>query len=56
MKAVVWTDVFQLFFMFLSVIIMVLLSTTEAGGAGVVWDRNYQAVWSTAVSRSGPRS
>ena len=42
MKAVVWTDVFQLFFMFLSVLIMVLLATSEAGGAGAVWDRNYQ--------------
>ena len=47
MKAVVWTDVFQLIFMFLSVLIMLLLSTSEAGGPAAVWDRNYQADWST---------
>ena len=47
MKAVVWTDVFQLFFMFLSVLIMVILSTYQAGGAAAVWDRNYQADIST---------
>ena len=49
MKAVVWTDVFQLFFMFLSVLIMVILATSEAGGAGAVWDRNYQADFSSLL-------
>ena len=52
MKAVVWTDVFQLIFMFLSVLIMLLLSTSEAGGPAAVWDRNYQADWSTRIPRS----
>ena len=33
MKAVVWTDVFQLFFMILSILILVILSTLDAGGA-----------------------
>ena len=41
MKAVVWTDVFQLFFMAVSVIIMVVLATVNAGGAGEVFDTNY---------------
>ena len=42
MKAVVWTDVFQLVFMVLSIFIIVTLSTAEAGGAGAVFDSNYQ--------------
>jgi len=42
MKAVVWTDVFQLFFMFFAIIILIILATAEAGGAGEVWDINYQ--------------
>ena len=42
MKAVVWTDVFQLFFMVLSILIIVTVSTAQAGGAGAVFDSNYQ--------------
>ena len=42
MKAVVWTDVFQLFFMFLSVMTMIFLATSQAGGASAVLDKNYQ--------------
>ena len=41
-KAVVWTDVFQLFFMFISVIILLVLATTKAGGVMEVFDTNYQ--------------
>ena len=40
--AVVWTDVFQLVFMVLSIFIIVTLATAEAGGAGAVFDTNYQ--------------
>ena len=42
MKAVVWTDVFQLFFMFLSVMTMIFVATSQAGGASAVLDKNYQ--------------
>ena len=38
----VWTDVFQLFFMFLAIIIIVALSTAEAGGVSHVFDTCYQ--------------
>ena len=56
---VIWTDVFQLFFMFLSVLIMVILATSQAGGAAAVWDRNYQAdfytlSWSDWSTLIGP--
>ena len=43
MKAVVWTDVFQLFFMFLSVLMMVFLATSQAGGPAAVLIKNYEA-------------
>ena len=43
MKAVVWTDVFQLFFMFLSTITITILATANAGGVSAVFDSNYQA-------------
>ena len=33
MKAVIWTDVFQLFFMVISILIIVILATINAGGA-----------------------
>ena len=36
MKAVIWTDVFQLFFMVLSILIIVILATMNAGGASQV--------------------
>merc|ERR1711892_1112352 len=42
MKAVVWTDVFQLFFMFVSTISILVLATSNAGGMSSVFDRNYQ--------------
>ena len=42
MKAVVWTDVFQLFFMFFSVLIMMFLATSKAGGSAAVLQKNYE--------------
>ena len=39
----VWTDVFQLFFMFLSVLMMVFLATSQAGGLVAVLIKNYEA-------------
>lgn len=41
-KAVIWTDVFQLFFMFLSTAYILVVATSLAGGAGAVMDRNRQ--------------
>ncbi|RWS23435.1 putative sodium-dependent multivitamin transporter-like protein [Leptotrombidium deliense] len=39
MKAVLWTDVFQSFLMFASMIIVVVKGTMDVGGAHVVWQR-----------------
>ena len=41
MKAVVWTDVFQLVFMFVSVLSIVIVATAAAGGPGHVWAVSY---------------
>ena len=38
MKAVVWTDVFQLFFMFLSTAYIIAVATQQAGGPAKVRD------------------
>ena len=43
MKAVVWTDVFQLVFMFLSVAAVATLATGEAGGPARVLSTNQRA-------------
>ena len=43
MKAVMWTDTVQAVCMFGSFLIIVLVGTAAVGGAGEVWDRNYQA-------------
>ncbi|XP_067006335.2 sodium-coupled monocarboxylate transporter 1 [Anabrus simplex] len=40
LKAVVWTDVVQGFSMFGAVILVVIKSTIDIGGIGVVWQRN----------------
>lgn len=39
MKAVVWTDVFQIGLMFGSMIMVVLRGTIDLGGLGYVFDR-----------------
>jgi len=41
-KAVVWTDAFQLFFMFLSAFSVLVVGTLKAGGFTEVFDRNYR--------------
>ena len=44
MKAVVWTDVFQLFFMFLSIGYVLVVATMKAGGPAAVFHTNHQVV------------
>lgn len=39
MKAVVWTDVFQITLMFGSMIVVVLRGTIDLGGLGYVFDK-----------------
>lgn len=41
-KAVIWTDCFQLIFMVLSTTCIAFISTSKVGGASMVFDRNYQ--------------
>jgi len=41
-KAVIWTDVFQLFFMFLSTGYIIVVATQQAGGPAKVVDRNVE--------------
>ena len=38
-KAVLWTDVFQSFLMFLAMIIIIVKGTYDVGGLHVVWER-----------------
>ena len=38
-KAVLWTDVFQSFLMFMSMIIIIVKGTYDVGGFNVVWQR-----------------
>ncbi|KAL5274149.1 hypothetical protein ACFFRR_000734 [Megaselia abdita] len=41
LKAVVWTDTFQSFIMFGSMILIMVKGTLDAGGLETVWQRNY---------------
>lgn len=43
LRAVIWTDVFQATVMFVAMIAIIIKGTSEVGGLGVVFDRNYQA-------------
>ncbi|KAK9737967.1 Sodium:solute symporter family [Popillia japonica] len=40
LKAVVWTDTWQIIVMFLSVVVVVALGTSSLGGAAYVWERS----------------
>lgn len=40
LKAVVWTDTFQSFIMFGSIILIMVKGTIDAGGLSTVWQRN----------------
>ncbi|KAF2899841.1 hypothetical protein ILUMI_06345 [Ignelater luminosus] len=42
LKAVVYTDTWQIIVMFLSVIVIVLLGTISVGGPSTVWDRSHE--------------
>ena len=39
LKAAVWTDALQVFFMFGGVLLIIILGTIEVGGIEEVWDR-----------------
>lgn len=43
LKAVVWTDVIQTVIMIGSIIFVIIKSTIDVGGFGVVWQRNYDS-------------
>lgn len=39
-KAVVWTDTWQILVMFIAVVVVVILGTIAVGGPAVVWNLN----------------
>lgn len=42
LKAVVYTDTWQIIVMFISVIVIVLLGTISLGGPSTIWDRGHE--------------
>jgi solute carrier family 5 (sodium-coupled monocarboxylate transporter), member 8/12 len=40
MKAVVWTDTFQVLVLYSSMVAILVKGTFDLGGVGVVWERN----------------
>jgi len=40
MKAVVWTDTFQVIVLYSSMVAILVKGTFDLGGVGVVWERN----------------
>lgn len=42
LKAVVWTDTWQIVVMFISVIVIITLGTVNIGGYGYVWSKSYE--------------
>lgn len=42
-KAVIWTDVFQILIMFGVVILIVIKGTLDVGGLGVLLERNWDS-------------
>jgi sodium-coupled monocarboxylate transporter 8/12 len=43
MKAVVWTDCFQVLILYTSMFAVLVKGTTDIGGMATVWERNSQS-------------